>query len=68
MTNDEIDEVIGVLFQSLLSRYQIWLKASIQGSTVMFGYVYVFQYKSHTLNFKLGWSDLSSIKILIDKK
>ena len=54
LTNDEIDEVTGVLFQSLLSRYQTWLKASIQGSNVMFSYVYVFHYKSHTLNFKLG--------------
>ena len=42
MINDKTDEVIEKLFQSILSRYQIWLETSVKCS--VFDYVYLSYY------------------------
>ena len=49
MINDETDEVIKELFQSLFSRYQIGLKTSIKDSESVFDYVQILYYKCHKI-------------------
>ena len=49
LTNDEADEVIKELFDSLKSRYQNDLE-SIKGSEFAFDYVYLSYYKCHKMN------------------
>ena len=39
MINDEVDKVIEERFQSLLSRYQIWLGTSMKGIDAIFDLV-----------------------------
>ena len=41
MINWKEDEVTEELFQSLLSRYQIWLEMSMKGSEIIFDCVYL---------------------------
>ena len=52
--NDEADEVIEELFQSILSRYQIELEISMKGSDFILDYVHFLHYKYHKVNFKRG--------------
>ena len=47
--NDEADEVIKELFDSLKNRYQNNLE-SIKGSESVFDYVYLLYYKCHKIN------------------
>ena len=43
--HDKADEVIEYVFQSLLSRYQINLETSMNGSSFIFDYVQLLNYK-----------------------
>ena len=52
MINDEPDEVIEELFQSLLFMYQIGLKTSLRGCDFIFDCVQLLYYKCHKINFK----------------
>ena len=47
--NDEADEVIKELFDSLKNRYQNYLE-SIKGSEFVFDYVQLLYYKCHKIN------------------
>ena len=49
MTNDEADEVVKELFDSLKSRYQDDLE-SMRGSEFFFNYVELLHYKCHKIN------------------
>ena len=49
MINDEADQVIKELFNSLKNRYQNNLE-SIKGSEFVFDYVYLLYYKCHKIN------------------
>ena len=49
LINDEADEVIKELFDSLKNRYQNNLE-SIQGSQFVFDYVHLLYYKYHKIN------------------
>ena len=51
MINDKAKVVEG-RFQSLLSRYQIGLEASMRGSDFIFDCVYLLYNKCHKINFK----------------
>ena len=48
-TNDEADEVVKELFDSLKSRYQDDLE-SMRGSEFFFNYVELLHYKCHKIN------------------
>ena len=50
MMSDKADEVIEELFQSLLSRYQIGLEASMKGSEFVFDCVQPLYCKCHKIN------------------
>ena len=50
MMNDKADEVIDELFQSLLSRYQIRLEASMKGSEFIFNCLQLLYYKCHNIH------------------
>ena len=49
MTNDEADEIVKELFDSLKSRYQDDLE-SMRGSEFFFNYVELLHYKCHKIN------------------
>ena len=50
MINEEADEVIQVLFQSLLFRYQIGLEILMKGSESVFDRVQLVYYNCHQIN------------------
>ena len=56
MIINERDEVIEEPFESLRSRYQIFLKASIEGSDFVFDYVSLLYYKCLKLNMNCSGS------------
>ena len=60
MINDEADEVIKDLFDSLKNRYQNNLE-SIKGSELVFDYIQLFYYKCHKINLNRGGSYISSL-------
>ena len=47
MSHDKADDVIKELFESLLSRYQIGLETSMNGSDFIFDCVNLLYYKCH---------------------
>ena len=49
MFNDEADEIMKELFDSLISRYQNNLE-SVKGSKFLFDYVQLLYYKRHKIN------------------
>ena len=53
--NDEADEVIKELFDSLKNRYQFNLK-SMKGSVFVFDCVHLLYYKCHKINSNCDWS------------
>ena len=55
ITNDEADEVIKELVDSLKNRYQNNLE-SMKGSEFIFYYVQLLYYKFHKINFNRGGS------------
>ena len=50
MINDETDQVIEEIFQSLLSRYQIGLEKLMKGGNFVFDCVHLLYYKCHKMN------------------
>ena len=50
MINDKADEVIGEIFQSLISRYKIGLETAMKGSSFIFYHVHLLYYKYHKKN------------------
>ena len=63
MTNDETDEVIKELFDSLKNRYQNNLE-SMKGSEFAFDYVHLLYYKCHKTNQNFGGSYIISILLI----
>ena len=59
MTNDEADEFIKKLFDSLKNRYQNNLE-SMKGSEFLFDYVYLLYYKCHKIKLTRGWPYIDS--------
>ena len=59
MTNDEADEVIEELFDSLKNRYQNNLE-SMKGSEFVFDYIHLLYYKCHKINPNDGSSHIDS--------
>ena len=68
MINEKSNEDIGQLFQSLLSRYQIWLETPMKGSDFVFDYIYLLYCKCHKTNFNHGRSYIGSPNWIISKK
>ena len=67
MINDEADEVIKELFDSLRNRYQNIL-GSMKGSEFVFDYVQLLYYKCHKINLNLGESYIDSLDWIKNKK
>ena len=67
MINNEVDEVIKELFDSLKNRYQNNLK-SMKGSEFVFDYVQLLYYKCHKINSNLGGSYVDSPDWIKNKK
>ena len=59
MINDEADEIIKELFDSLKNRYQNNLESK-KGSEFFFDYVYLIYYKCHKINPNRGGSYVHS--------
>ena len=68
MIYDKIDQVIEEGFESLLNRYQIWLKTSIRDSDCIFDYVNLLHYKCHKINLKRVQTYIDSPKWTRNKK
>ena len=51
ISNDNANEVVNELFESLLPKYQIGFKTSIRGSDFVFDSIQLFCYKCHKINF-----------------
>ena len=60
MVNDEADEVIKEIFQSIFSRYQIGLETTMKGSNFSFDCVNLFYYKWHKINMNCVGSHINS--------
>ena len=67
MINDEADEIIEGLFDSLKSRYQNNLE-SIRGREYVFDYVHLMHYKCHKINPIRGGSYIDSPEWIKTKK
>ena len=67
MINDEADEVIKELFDSLKNRYQNNLE-SMKGSEFAFDYVHLLYYKCHKINPNRGGSYIDSPDWIKNKK
>ena len=60
MTNDEADEVIKEIFDSLKNRYQKNLQ-SMKGSEFVFDYVHLLYYECYKINLSCPGSYIDSI-------
>ena len=67
MIYDKAGEVIEVLFKSLLFRYQIGLKESVEGNNCVFDCVNLY-HKCHKLNLNCGGSYTDSLDWIKNKK
>ena len=67
MIFDKADEVIKELFESLHSRYQIGLEASMKGSDFIFYCINLLHYKCCKLNWKQGESYVDSLAWIKNK-
>ena len=67
MINDEADEVIKELFDSLKNRYQNNFE-SMKGSEFVFDYVPLLYYKCHKINLNYGGSYIDSLDWIKNKK
>ena len=65
---DDVSDVVNKLFESLLSRYQDNLGASIRGSDFVFDSVHLMHFKCHRVTFKRGESYIDSPSWLKNKK
>ena len=54
------DEVIEELFESILSKCQIWLEKTMRGSDFVFDWVYLLYFKCRKVNSNLGESYIDS--------
>ena len=68
MIDDKADEFIEERIQSLLSRYQIWLETSMNGSDFIFDCVHLLYYRCHKINFKHNGSYVDSADWIKSKK
>ena len=59
MINDEADQVIKELFDSVLNRYQNYLE-SVKGIEFVFGFIHLQNYKHHKINPSNGGSYIDS--------
>ena len=66
MINDEADEVIKELSDSLKNRYQNNLK-SMRSSEFVYDYVHLLCYKCHTINYNRGRSYIDSLDSIKNK-
>ena len=60
MTYDNANDIIDVRFQSLFSRYQIYLETSLRGRIFIFDSFQLLYCKCHKINFKLSGSCIDS--------
>ena len=67
MINDEADEVIKELFDSLKNRYQNNLE-SMKGSEFVFDYVHLMYYTCHKINLNRCGSYIDSLDWIKNKK
>ena len=67
MINDEANEVVKELFDSLRNRYQNNLE-SMQGSKFVFDYVHLLYYKCHKINLNRCGSYIDSPDWIKNKK
>ena len=67
MINDEADEVIKELFDSLKNKYQNNLE-SMKGSKFVFNYVHLLYYNYHKINPNRGGSYIDSLDWIKNKK
>ena len=68
MINLKADEVIEELFQSLLSRHQIGLEASVNSSYFVFDFVHLLHCKCHKINLSCSGSYIDFLNWLKNKK
>ena len=61
MSNDNANEFVNELFESLHSMYQIGLETSMRGTNLIFDSVPLLYYKCHKINFKSGGSYIDSL-------
>ena len=62
IVNDKEGEFIEQYFKSLLSRYLIGLETSMKGSSLIYHYVNLLQYKCHIITIKSGGFLLTGYK------
>ena len=67
MINDEADEVIKELFDSLKNRYQNNLE-SMKGFEFVFDYIHLLYNKCHRINLNLGGLYVDSLDLIKTKK
>ena len=67
MINDEADEVMKEIFDSLKNRYQNNLE-SMKGSEFVFNYVHLLHYICHKINLNRGGSYIDSADWIKSKK
>ena len=60
MSNDNANEIVYELFQSLLSGYQAGLETSVRGSDFILDSVQLLYYKCFKINFKRDGSYIGS--------
>ena len=68
LNNDELEQVIEELFQSLLSGNKIGTEISMRGTNFIFNCVHLFHYTYHKTNFKWSRLHIDSPKNSINKK
>ena len=68
MIDDKANAAIEVRSQSLLSRYQIQLEISMEGSDFIFDFVHLLYYKYYEMNFKCSQSYIDSPEWIKNKK
>ena len=68
MINDKANAAIEVRSQSLLSRYQIQLEISMEGSDFILDFVHLLYYKCYKMNFKRSQSYIDSPEWIKNKK
>ena len=67
-TYDNANDVVGELFESLLSRYQIVSETSVRKSDFMFDFIQLLYYKYYKISFKRGGSYIDSPDWIKHKK
>ena len=68
LTYDSVNNVDDQIFESLLSRCKVGLKASMRGSSFIFDSVQLLYYKCHKINFKRGGSFIRVSRLVKKQK